>query len=304
MANKNCDACSELQEYSADFVQNGVTTSICNSLKNNTGFNTSSGHDNCEDLDNANDCLIGNMEDAIEGYDVCSWKDYMRDFVHNLWNVLKAMICSMCGLWQRTEKNSCELDFLIGGEDISGKLEESDFVAGTGISFDRADDQTIDLSLIVRGNVYTVSGSIRVDTSTQHWGRLGLTNTGSRVQWGSASDEYNRINTPNGNYTIAIVKLKKSKFPWLRSLSSTVGSFVNAGVGQIFVRSYDEGSTYTGQWGVDSSSGTVPSGYIYLRISLISLTTWGIEYGGSDNSAGVTFRATGMANVKRSGIEC
>ena len=300
MANKNCDACSKLQEDAAEFVQNGVTTSICNSLKNNTGFNTSSDNDNCTDLDYANDCLIGNMEDALEAYDVCSWKVFMKDFIHNLWNVLKAMICSMCGLWTKTEKQDCYIDFLINGESVSGKLTEDDFVPGTGVSFGRTDTQSIDLSLVVRGNVYTTSGSVKFDLTNSHWKNLGLTNQGEAVSG-------NVLNTPNGNYTIAIVKLKKSKFPWLKSLSSTVGSFVNAGVGQIFVRAYDEGDTYVGQWGNASGTHTVPSGYIYLRISLSGLTTWGIERDvaeDADKTADVTFRATGMANVKQSGIEC
>lgn len=303
MANKNCDACSKLQEDAAEFVQNGVTTSICNSLKNNTGFNTSSDNDNCTDLDYANDCLIGNMEDALEAYDVCSWKKFMKDFIHNLWNVLKAMICSMCGLWAQTEKQGCELDFLMGGQDVSGKLTEDDFVAGTGVSFDRTDSQAINLSLTVRGNIYTTAGSIKVDLTNSHWANLGLTNHGEPVSG-------NVLNTPDGNYTIAIVKLKKSKFPWLRSLSSTVGTFVNAGVGQLFVQAVDgdsDSNTYAGQWGNASGRNTVPAGYIYVRISLVSLTTWGIERDvaeDADKKANVTFRATGMANVKRSGIEC
>ena len=96
---KNCNACSDLQEDSADFVQHGVTSTVCNSLKNDTGLNPSSGHDDCEDLDTANDCLIGNMEDEVEYHDVCEWKEFMPNFIHNLWSMLKIMICSICGMW-------------------------------------------------------------------------------------------------------------------------------------------------------------------------------------------------------------
>lgn len=302
-ATRNCSACSELQEDSANFVQNGVTTQVCNSLKNNTGFNPSSGHNDCTDLDDANDCLIGNMEDEVDAYDVCGWKEFMPKFIHNLWNVIKAIICAICGLWTKTEKNECELNFLLGGQDVSAKLSEDDFVAGTGVSFNRTGSHAIDMVLVVRGNCYTVAGSIKVDLTNSHWANLGLTNAGATVSG-------NVLNTPDGNYTIAIVKLRKSLFPWLRSLSSTVGSFVNAGVGQVFVQAVDgdsDSNTYPSQWGNAGGRNTVPAGYIYVRISLSGLTTWGIERdvsSDSDHTADVTLRATGMANVKRSGIEC
>ncbi len=78
MATKNCSACNTLQEKSADFVQNGVTTTVCTSLKNDTGFSASNGNNDCTDLDLANDCLIGNMEDEIDAYEVCDWKTYMH----------------------------------------------------------------------------------------------------------------------------------------------------------------------------------------------------------------------------------
>ena len=56
---KSCEACRNLQEYAPEFVLNGVTENVENSLKNNTGFNPSSGHDDCQDLNDANDCLVG-----------------------------------------------------------------------------------------------------------------------------------------------------------------------------------------------------------------------------------------------------
>lgn len=102
-AERKCLSCNDLQENAPEFVVNGVTENVCNSLKNNTGMDTHSGHTDCDDLDAANDCLIGNMEDEVENYEVCDWKGFMPTFIHNLWSVLKAMICSMCGLWSRLE---------------------------------------------------------------------------------------------------------------------------------------------------------------------------------------------------------
>ena len=98
MAN-SCKACDDLRTSSSDFMLNGVTPTVCTSLKNDTGFNPASGHNDCTDLDDANDCLIGNMEDEIEAYDVCDWKEYMKKFVPNVYNVIKAIICAICGLW-------------------------------------------------------------------------------------------------------------------------------------------------------------------------------------------------------------
>ena len=116
---KNCNACSELQEKAADFVVNGVTDDVCTSLKNNKGFNPSSGNDDCTDLNNANDCLIGNMEDEVDAYEVCDWKEYTKKLVYNAWTVLKAMICAICGLWTRVETLECKFNGLTKTQNFS-----------------------------------------------------------------------------------------------------------------------------------------------------------------------------------------
>lgn len=100
MSELNCSACSELREHASDFIVNGVTDNVCASLKNNTGFNPSDANDDCEDLDLANDCLIGNMAEEIDAYDVCDWKEYMKKFVPNVWTMFKALICAICGIWE------------------------------------------------------------------------------------------------------------------------------------------------------------------------------------------------------------
>lgn len=112
--NLNCDACSELRENAAAFLVNGVTDDICTSLQNNTGFNPDleTPRTDCEDLDAANDCLIGMADGQLEAYDTCDWKKFMHNFIPNIWNVLKAIICSICGLWTHVEKLECEVDHL------------------------------------------------------------------------------------------------------------------------------------------------------------------------------------------------
>lgn len=106
MANYSCSACEDLRETSTNFVVNGLTDTECTSLQNNTGINPSSGNDDCTDLNNINDCLIGNMAEEVETYDVCDWKTFMRKFIPNLWTVLKGIICAICGLWTKVDCNT------------------------------------------------------------------------------------------------------------------------------------------------------------------------------------------------------
>lgn len=99
--NIDCSACEDLKEFAPDFTQNGVTNIVCNSLKNDTGFNPTltTLHTDCDDLDTANDCLIGMMDKEIEAYDVCDWKTFAHRFIPNLHQLTKAEICAICGLW-------------------------------------------------------------------------------------------------------------------------------------------------------------------------------------------------------------
>ena len=97
----DCTACDELREHAPDFVQYGMTEKICASLKNDTGLNpdASDVHDDCEDLNMANECLIGRLDDEVESYDTCDWKKFMHKFLPNLHQLLRAFICVICGLW-------------------------------------------------------------------------------------------------------------------------------------------------------------------------------------------------------------
>lgn len=101
MSQPNCDACTELREYAPRFVMDGVTTSVANHLRANEGLSGARNHDNCEDLNDVNDCLIGRLGQEIEALDVCDWKDYMSRFMPNLYETLKAMITGDCGQWDK-----------------------------------------------------------------------------------------------------------------------------------------------------------------------------------------------------------
>ena len=99
MANLNCEACDELRQEDPSLILNGFSESECTSLMNDTGLVQSSGHNDCTDLNNMNDCMVGNMATEVSAHDVCDWKPFMKKFINNLWTVEKAIICAICGIW-------------------------------------------------------------------------------------------------------------------------------------------------------------------------------------------------------------
>lgn len=99
MANTNCSACDDIRKTDPNLLINGFTDTECASLKNNTGLVPSSGHNDCTDLNNLNDCLVGNMKEEIDAYNNCDWKEFMKKFIPNVWTTLKGIICAICGLW-------------------------------------------------------------------------------------------------------------------------------------------------------------------------------------------------------------
>lgn len=101
MSEVSCTACQELREAAPEFVTSGVTDTVCGSLAANTGLDASNGHDDATDLHLANDCYIGRMKDEVNAYDVCDWKPFMKRFIGNLYEMLKAIICSLRGIWNK-----------------------------------------------------------------------------------------------------------------------------------------------------------------------------------------------------------
>ena len=105
MSKINCDACSDIRETAPNVIINGLGNTECTSLKNNSGLSPSSGHNDCTDLNNLNDCLIGNISQEVDAYDSCGWKEFMKKLLPNLWTMFKAIICAICGLWKLKEQN-------------------------------------------------------------------------------------------------------------------------------------------------------------------------------------------------------
>lgn len=298
MANKNCQACDDLREYAPEFVLNGVTDNVCASLKNNTGFNPSNNRNDCTDLDDANDCLIGNMESEVDAYDVCDWKEFMKKFIPNVWTVKKAIICAICGIWTKIkalqdamtnwqnllDALECKINYILGGKSYS--FTQDDFIFGTGVT-PGGGAGSVPWSLNIKGSTYRLHGTVTFDLSNSHWDSVGKATVGG-------------INTSDGNWVICILKIKKSEYPELDHLYACTGMTTNNACAMIVVNTYDEGEEYAGQWGAESPTHTVPAGYKYVRISLTNAVTWG----GNTNQVTCTFNATGMTRTNQSQIKC
>ena len=97
-----CDACEKLRNDNPSFMRNGrIGEKECESLGVNTGLNPDLPvlHDNCEDLNAINECLIGFLMSMIKSYDPCDPQKLISDLLKNQYAMNKALICSDCGQW-------------------------------------------------------------------------------------------------------------------------------------------------------------------------------------------------------------
>lgn len=106
MATLNCVACEAIREIDPSLVSDGWTDTECASFANNTGLSPSSGNDDATDLEYMNDCLLGNLEVELDGYDVCDWKTFMGRLLPNLWTLFSANKCAIGGLWENINSSN------------------------------------------------------------------------------------------------------------------------------------------------------------------------------------------------------
>lgn len=113
MALDSCEACNTLEDISFNTAHEGIGDAECASLRKNFGLNQENTplHDNCQDMAVMLDCLIGQLIEGFDMYDICDWKEPFRVLVNNMYNLIKARDCSDCGqwdeinkLWEETEK--------------------------------------------------------------------------------------------------------------------------------------------------------------------------------------------------------
>lgn len=260
MATKfDCGSCEDLRTSAPHFVANGFTNTECTSLKNNTGLNPSSGHDDCEDLNDMADCLVGNMEQELSAYDTCDWKPFMKKFIPNVWSTLKGIICSLCGLWERMGKYDCLFDRLTG--EVSFYIDGTKNAdLGSGVEWRTGGEHDAYPSLKGNACVLQVNGSLKF-TGSKWLNRTGCVDG----------------NTNDGNWLVYRYKIRKADYGIKKMWSNTLMSN-NGGCILAYASVFNAGDRYPGQWGWDDTTGagTVPEGYIYLDIRISNIITWGI----------------------------
>lgn len=303
MAGISCNACEDLRQNSADFVVNGITDDICSSLSNNTGLNPSSDNDSCTDLHNINDCLVGNMENEVDAYEVCDWKEFTKNFIQNVWTTLKAIICTLCGLWSNMQnlidsvsKYDCMIETLAQGKSLVVSEDSTDgsyVVAGKGVTFLKDDDSSGLAQVTLRyigGGLVRVQGTLRFSTTNftdsaacysfdtdQANPQKSASRKGNSV-WnhtatvtGSDGNKYHPIKTLGTNGELIYeIRLKKSEYPFVRGFYSGIAAPTGGGAYQVNLISINEGDTAHGQ---NNSSPThvVPDGYVYIQARMINI---------------------------------
>lgn len=304
MANINCEACADLRETSPELVVNGFTDEMCVSLGNDTGLSPSSGNDDCTDLNNMNDCLVGNLDAEVEAYDVCEWKPFMHKFIPNVWTTLKGIICAICGLWTNVKTLICQVNLLMNGASFKIGETASDgsyVVAGKGVSFYQADggqDRVDNVSVeYVAGGLLRITGSCifhdsdftdaeacpNLDTDVERTTTSRLGNT----VWSSSNHPGATVGT--GGELVYEVRIKKSQYP---QLGRVFGGFGLEGQGGSFHAhanvfdgdSIPSGGTARYAYGQHGSCNAatgnpvangysrghkVPRGWLYIQIRLV-----------------------------------
>lgn len=95
-----CLACQNLEDYAYDFVTNGLDDDMRESMKDDKGLIKENNHNDCQDLNDMNDCLIGGMIEKLPSYNSCDLDQALQDVMTNMYNLLGAIIASDCGQWE------------------------------------------------------------------------------------------------------------------------------------------------------------------------------------------------------------
>lgn len=334
MANISCGACEDLRQEAPGLIVNGFDETMCASLKNDTGLSPSSGNNDCTDLNNLNDCLVGNMATEVESYDVCDWKDFMKQFIPNVWTTLKGIVCAICGiwtnihsLWNLANRIDCLVDHLYNGASfLFGEYStdtNSYLVAGKGVSFLNisASGYSTDINLIyVAGGLAKLSGSVLLystdftdGASVYNFDTNGTSPRKTQARKGnSAWTGQNEKPGGTGSELLYEIRLRKSDFPQIKEFFS--GILLNAAGGgyhgriNIFASGtyaygqHGECDAYTGEPAHegDDHGHLVPQGWVYIQ----SRITW-IE-SMSASSSGRQYTPTGMLGIRmnQDAIDC
>lgn len=95
---KNCKSCKNLKNRGIDVdCCFEIGDKECASLGDDKGFNGKK--NDCQDMHDLNDCLLGRADSALDIHDDCDWKGYLKKLVSTLYNLQKMTICAICGIW-------------------------------------------------------------------------------------------------------------------------------------------------------------------------------------------------------------
>lgn len=334
MANQNCSACEDLRQTDPNLIVNGFTDTECTSLKNDTGLVASSGHNDCTDLNNLNDCLVGNMETELDAYDVCDWKEFMKKFIPNVWTTLKGIICAICGiwtnvhnLWKLANRIDCLIDYMMNGASFHFSETSTDtasyIVAGKGVSFANvsASGTASDVAITyIAGGVARVTGSCLLYTANftdriagYNYDSDGVNPVKSASRQGNSI--WNDENTKPGGYNSELmyeIRIKKSEFPQIKAIFSNNGLNSEGGAFHVSFMRRSEGQYAPGQHGAcdattgdpvhsgDSRGHLVPDGWTYLQCRM----TWIDKLGASASGSQITPNGLIGIRMNQDAIDC
>lgn len=308
MARVSCKSCEDLRVNAPNFVVNGLGDTELTSLQNNTGLNPSNTRNDCTDLNDMDDCLIGNMASEVDAYEVCDWKSFMKSFIPNVWTVNKGIIAAICGLWTKVEKHECEIKTLYKGATFKIGEEPTDgsyVVAGKGVSFyevDGSGEHKSDIYLnYIAGGLAVMGGScdfydknftdakevVNFDNGDAE--RTSKSRLGNSV-WGQEGKP------AIGGELVYEIRILKSQYPQISGLISGFGGERAGGAYHVQALVFNEGTWAYGQHGYCHTQGSnagepmhdgyskghkVPDGYIYVqcRMSWVdAMSAGGTQY--------------------------
>ena len=294
----DCTACSDLQTKAPGVVVNGITDGVCTNLKNNEGLNGKS--NDCDDLNDLNDCLVGNMDSELEAYDICDWKDYMHKFVPNVFTVLKGIICAICGIWQNIDKIWCWLNHLTTPSSATLEAtEENGFRIANGVEQRTGGKHDTPLKITFIGNVAHITGSLKFPGKMPTNYTNGDNSYPNGLNWTDFHSEMateltthggkssKNGNTPTGNFFVYEYQVPICKFGFT-SFFTTELYCSNAGDLQFGVFMFKPGDEipYDYGWHGSNEDGqiwqptVIPDGYEasdmrLIQVRLINARHWG-----------------------------
>lgn len=326
MANINCSACEDIRSEVPQLLVNGFDDTMCASLKNDTGLKASSGHNDCTDLNNLNDCLIGNQEQEVDLYEVCDWKTFMKKFIPNLWTTIKAIICAVCGLWTNVHKILSDIDKLwcwvenLSKPQANSTLTPDDpkvrfrAVSGVESRYDPDHPKASDAPLIISviGSTARITGSLHLSGNMPS----SYTGSGSRRDWldffkgqSNIVTQYGRSsydgNCPTGGLLLYEYEVKACDWGFSRGYDvplfpSSAGDFICR------INYVQSGDEYPYDCGWDSDG----KGQIYtptsskydtlIQVRLMYVNSWGIAH----ENGNITPNGVGMVRPCTSSWSC